>query len=84
MGKYDSKKRLKKTKSRISHVCYNCGNNISPTEIYYREHIDDTFLHSLHAKKYCSSCYEKLGDTLLSLKVKCPHQNVSLETFNKN
>jgi len=34
-------------------------------ETYYREYIEDKFLHSLHAKKYCSSCHEKHGKDLL-------------------
>lgn len=69
MGKYNHLKILKKTKSRTQHICYNCGKEILPGEIYYREHIEDKFLHSLHAKKYCSSCYEKYGkDLLLSKK----------------
>ena len=83
MGKYNGMKILKRTKSRTSHICNNCGNAILPNDFYYKEHIEDKFLHSLHAKKYCSSCYEKLGDTLLFPKEKSPHQNVSLETFNK-
>jgi len=61
MGKYDHLKILKKTKARTRHICYNCGGEILPGDIYYQEHIDDKFLHSLHPKKYCSSCREKLG-----------------------
>ena len=66
MGKYNHLKILKKTKSRAYHVCQKCGNKILPTEYYYREHIQDKFLHSLHAKKFCEVCYKKYGDDLLS------------------
>lgn len=65
MGKYTGLKTLKKTKARTEHVCDKCGNGILPSETYYREHIEDKFLHSLHAKKYCASCYEKHGMSLL-------------------
>jgi len=82
MGKYDYLKTLKKTKARTNHVCFNCGKNILPGEAYYREHIEDKFLHGLHAKKYCSSCYEKLGNKLLSSKAKSSNQSASLEEFN--
>jgi len=68
IGKYDNLKTLKKTKARIQHVCYKCGKEISVGEIYYREHIRDKFLHSLHSKKYCSFCYEKYGNQLLTLR----------------
>ncbi len=68
MGKYNNLKILRKTKARTHHICQKCGREILPTESYYREHIEDKFLHSLHAKKFCSSCYEKCGDNLLSLK----------------
>jgi len=67
-GKYDHLRILKETKARTHHVCFNCGNDILSGEIYYREHIEDRFLHSLHAKKYCSSCYEEYGKDLLFLK----------------
>nr|MDO8083131.1 hypothetical protein [Candidatus Freyarchaeota archaeon] len=65
MGKYNRLKILKETKARSHHVCHRCGKGILPDEIYYREHIEDKFLHNLHAKKYCSSCYEKYGNDLL-------------------
>ena len=68
MRKYNHLKILKKTKARSHHVCYKCGKEISPGETYYREHIEDKFLHTLHAKKYCSSCYEKYGKDLFFSK----------------
>ena len=65
MSKYDHLKVLKATRARTSHRCDRCGAEIAKRETYYREHIEDRFLHSLHAKKYCSQCYEQLGDELL-------------------
>ncbi len=67
MGKYDQLKILKKTKARAHHVCQKCGQEILPKDDYYREHIEDKFLHSLHAKKYCLSCYKEYGEDLLLL-----------------
>jgi hypothetical protein len=65
MGKFDSLKTLKKTSARVAHLCSKCGGAISPGESYYKDHIQDRFLHALHAKKYCVACYEKHGDALL-------------------
>ena len=65
MSKYDHLKILKPTKARTWHVCAKCSADIDVAEIYYREHIEDLFLHTLHSKKYCSSCYRQLGDALL-------------------
>ncbi|RZN65490.1 MAG: hypothetical protein EF806_00945 [Candidatus Methanoliparum thermophilum] len=67
-GEVQSSKNLKENKARSQHICYNCGKEILPGETYYREHIEDKFLHSLHAKIYCSSCYEKHGKDLLLSK----------------
>jgi len=68
MSKYDSLKYLKRTKSRTFHKCSNCDKEINPGDIYYKETIDDRFLHGLHAKKYCEDCYNKHGDNLLKQK----------------
>jgi hypothetical protein len=68
MGKYDHLKILKKTKARTRHICYKCETVIPSGEIYYKEHIQDAFLHSLHAKKYCASCYERHGVNLFTQK----------------
>lgn len=65
MGKYAKLKTLKKTKSRTYHICNNCGNEIKPEDFYFKEHIEDRFLHALHAKKFCNDCFEKHGDTLI-------------------
>ncbi len=59
MGKYDSLKKLKKTKARVPHVCSSCGSSIATGEEYYKEHIDVKFLHTLHATKYCHKCHER-------------------------
>lgn len=66
MGKYDNLRILKRTKARTSHICNKCGKEIEPGEFYYRECINDAFLHTLHAKKYCLSCYEKYGNRLIT------------------
>ena len=63
MGKYNHLKMLRRTKARSQHVCYNCGKEILRGETYYREYIEDKFLHSLHAKKYCLPCYEMIMPT---------------------
>ena len=60
MGKYKNLTILKRVKARTLHICYSCGKEILPGEVYYREHIEDRFLHSLHAKKYCISCYDQV------------------------
>lgn len=81
MGKYNALKILKETKARTHHICHRCGEEISPGKTYYREHIEDKFLHSVHAKKFCSSCFERYGDKLLSLKAKTTRPEISLEDF---
>jgi uncharacterized protein with PIN domain len=69
MSKYNSLKYLKKTKSRTFHKCSNCGKEINLGDFYYKETIDDKFLHSLHANKYCEDCYKKYGNNLLNQKL---------------
>lgn len=70
MGKFDRLITLKQIKARSNHICYNCDNEIVPDDIYYCEHIEDKFLHRLHAKKYCSVCYERYGTSLLLMSKK--------------
>jgi hypothetical protein len=65
MGKYSDLIVLKRTKARTQHTCNKCAKRISAGKIYYREHIEDKFLHALNAQKYCSSCYETYGQSLL-------------------
>lgn len=65
MGKFDNLKTLKQARARIAHLCSKCGTSISPGEDYYKEHIEDRFLHDLHAKKFCVGCFEKHGESLL-------------------
>ena len=67
MSKYDHLRFLKKTKARAEHQCFQCGQLISAGEFYYAEELKDRFLHSLHRKKFCSACYQKFGDKLLSM-----------------
>lgn len=84
MSKCSHLKMLNKIKARTQHICHKCGRGILTGEIYYREEIKDKFLHSLHAKKYCSECYEKYGADLLILSNKAKHRhpnNVTLDKF---
>jgi len=74
LGKYDHIKYLKKTKARTVHHCDRCNDLIEPDEYYYAETEKDRFLHSLHAKRFCSKCYEKDGNQLLSTKRKEEHE----------
>ena len=60
MSKYADLKFLKPTEARKEHQCNLCGNIIQKGEIYYSEEIQDKFLHSLHRKKFCKNCYEKI------------------------
>ena len=57
---------LKKVKARVGHICIMCKNGIAPGEFYYRETNEDRFPQTLHAKKFCSNCYQKHGDNLLN------------------
>jgi uncharacterized protein with PIN domain len=66
MGKYDHLTILKKTKARSYHICHKCNEEILQGDYYYREFIEDKFLHKLHSKKYCSVCYEKYGQALMT------------------
>lgn len=65
MSKYNQLKFLKKTKARVNHVCDKCGREIESNSYYYKEALQDKFLHSLHAKKFCAECYEKFGEILI-------------------
>lgn len=56
MSKYDHLF-FKKVKARTDHQCHLCMRTILTGEFYYREEIADKFLHSLHAKKFCSGCH---------------------------
>jgi uncharacterized protein with PIN domain len=68
MGKYNPLKYLKKTKARTTHQCNYCGSIISPQEYYFRETMQNKFLQSLHARIFCSNCYEKYGENLVKMK----------------
>jgi hypothetical protein len=67
-GKYSSESKLLETKASSQYVCHHCSKNIFPGDLYYKEQIEDRFLHSLHIKRFCSSCFEEYGDRLLSMK----------------
>jgi hypothetical protein len=58
MGKYNHLKTLKQIKARAQHNCSECGREIIPGETYWKEQIQDKFLHNLHAKKYCVACHQ--------------------------
>jgi len=68
LRKYNQIEYLKKTKARTIHECDMCKGTIEPGEYYYAETQKDKFLHSLHAKSFCSKCYEKYDNRLLSMK----------------
>jgi len=74
LGKYDQTRYLKKTKARTEHQCDMCNKLIEAGEYYYAENQKDIFLYSLHAKRYCSECYGKYGDQLLSMKKSKKHR----------
>ena len=77
MSKYDNLKYLKKVSARTNHTCYNCSEIIHYGDIYYIEQIDDKFLHNLHAKKFCSNCFNLYSDKLLQFKhVKSSKRNI--------
>jgi len=62
---------LKKVKARKNHICNFCSQQITSGNFYYRETNKDKFLQTLHAKKFCSECYEKYGEkTLIKYKKK--------------
>lgn len=65
MSKLDPYKVLKQVKARTSHLCSRCGKEIVGGQVYYREHVVDAFLQSLHAKKFCTACHDEFGDDLL-------------------
>lgn len=68
MSIYDSLKFLKETKARISHICYNCGEGIKQSEIYYPESAGRVNVPGIKLKKFCKKCYRKYGDKLLVSK----------------
>jgi hypothetical protein len=66
MGKFDSLKTLKRTSARVAHLCSKCGGDIAPGQSYYKEHIQDKFLQSLNARKFCAQCFGQHGEALLN------------------
>lgn len=65
MGKYDPLTTLKKTRARTFHLCSKCGSVISSGDDYYKEHIQDRFLHKMDPKKFCARCFQEHGEGLL-------------------
>lgn len=61
---------LKKIKARTFHTCLICEDSIAPGEFYYRETNEDKFLQTLHAKKFCSNCFQKYGNNLLNAQTR--------------
>ena len=68
VSKLDPLKVFKQVKARVDHLCSCCGNGIFKGQTYYREHVTDAFLQSLHAKKICAACYEKHGPKFFQRK----------------
>jgi len=79
--KYNQFKYLKKVKARTTHQCSCCGKVIFPSEYYFMEAMQDRFLHSLHARRFCIECKEKFGNSLLSKKTKLSAKSVCLNDF---
>ncbi|MCP8315435.1 MAG: hypothetical protein H3Z52_13700 [archaeon] len=65
IGKYDVVP-LKRVRARVTHQCNKCGIAIGIGEYYYTQ--KDRFLQFLHAKKFCSKCYQEYGEGLLAMK----------------
>jgi hypothetical protein len=65
MGKYDQFKFIKKTKARVNHKCSRCRKTINANDHYYAESMKDKFLQSLHSRKFCTECYEEVGEMLI-------------------
>ena len=65
MGKYDSLTILKKTRATVADICSKCGAGIATGDDYYKEHIEDRFIHKIGATKFCAHCFQKHGESLL-------------------
>jgi len=61
MSEYDNLPFYRQIKARAEHNCTNCAQLIRAGDLYYAEDIEDRFLHSLHRKKFCNQCYERMG-----------------------
>jgi len=57
--------RLVVRQSKFPTVCISCNKTIGADEIYYMEEGKIGHLHSLIARKFCSSCYAKYGEQTL-------------------
>ena len=51
--------------SKFPTVCISCNKVIDPDEMHYMEEGKIEHLHSLIARKFCTSCYAKYGEQIL-------------------
>ena len=65
MNEEKIKTKLVKKKSNLINVCTNCNYRIQKNENYYFEIGIDAHLHSLISRRFCSSCYSKIGEKKL-------------------
>jgi len=56
---------LVKKVGRYTEVCTNCNKEIPAGEFYYLEEGLKKHLHSLIARRVCSTCYTKYGERIL-------------------
>ncbi|MBN1281302.1 MAG: hypothetical protein JXA00_06605 [Candidatus Thermoplasmatota archaeon] len=57
--------RLIKRRSQFPTVCIYCEKTIPANDLHYVEQGMTEHIHSLIARKYCATCFEKHGDNLL-------------------
>ena len=60
MRKYP--KYWKQVKARKIHYCSRCEAEIGIGECYWRESIEDKFLHIINPKKLCLKCHSEQGN----------------------
>ncbi|HEY40676.1 MAG TPA: hypothetical protein G4O18_02325 [Dehalococcoidia bacterium] len=56
MTKYEQAKYRVRTKARIEHTCFVCGQMIVAGDYYYRERLDMQKPPSLILKEFCEKC----------------------------
>jgi uncharacterized protein with PIN domain len=56
---------LVRKQSKFPNVCTYCNNPISSDDIFYAEEGVKEHIHSLIARKFCSTCYTKYGEQML-------------------
>ncbi len=57
--------RLVKRHSQFPTVCIYCNKQIPADDLHYVEEGITTHIHSLIARKYCTTCYTKFGENIL-------------------